>query len=672
MKTITLVSAALLFAPMLFAQNALDTTFDPGTGANSYVESMAVQPDDKILVCGRFTEFNGVPRNFIARLYSNGSIDPSFDVSGTSGPNQNVRSMALQADGKIVIGGYFTSVSGKSRNLVARLNPDGSLDTTFDPGTGCKGLLGKAIDGNTNSFVFAVAVQADQKIIIGGNFTNYNGVARNGIARLNSDGSLDTTFDVGDGVNSWIRSILILPNDQILISGWFNHYHNHDHYRMARINLDGSADDSFDPWFGDPAAIYSMALQGEKYIVSGHSLDTNGVFHQEIGRVLQNGTNDLSFNPGGSGANEKVESVAVQPDNKILMAGYFSMYDDQLVRNFARLNADGSLDTTLHAGANNWIWTVLLQRNNKILICGGFSEVNGVSRNGIARINPSDDYVEPAPPPNDPTNTFQVWLLNGTDVAEKVSLPDRPETSNSIWAIKAVGDINTNGHPDLIFQNATNGQIAAWNLDSTNFVSFDVLKKKIRDWQVIGVGDLTGDGESDILMRRPKDGRLAVMKFKKKKFGGASLLPKKFSTRKKRGVPRVTTSLLIPANWHFVGFNDFNGDGKNDLLWQDEQNRLVVWFMNDRKFVSSSYLDSDQPLVDWRAVAMGDIDGDLQKDVLFQHGDGTAAAWFLNGTNVVNSAELFGSGQVDARWKLIGVGDMNGDGQTDVIWKFDK
>lgn len=375
------------FTSAVFASQTgfLDTTFDPGTGAeNGFVESMVVQPDGKIVICGSFTSFNGKPRSYVARLNPNGSVDTNF----LSGVSYWTRCLALQPDGKIVVGGFFNSVGGQPRNLVARLNSDGSLDTTFNPGLGCGGILGVGIDGNADPFVFAIAIQADQKIIIGGNFSRYDGAGSPGIARLNTDGSLDTTFPVGSGVNSWVRSIQVQPNQQIVVTGWFTSYNNHSFNRMVRLNPDGSADTSFNTYFGDQTAAYTVApLPNGKMVVGGHTINPDSVFQQEIVRLLPDGSFDPSFNPDGSGANDKVESVAVQQDGKVVLGGYFSLYNGTGVGNIARLNPDGTLDPTFTAEVDSWIWTVLAQDDGKILICGGFNNVNGVSRNGIARLN---------------------------------------------------------------------------------------------------------------------------------------------------------------------------------------------------------------------------------------------------------------------------------------------
>jgi uncharacterized delta-60 repeat protein len=162
---------------------SLDTNFNPGlvrSGYRPYVFSVVVQPDGKIVIGGIFTAINGVARNGIARLNADGSLDSSFDPgTGAEGsPNAagNVSAMVVQPDGKIVIGGFFTAINGVKRQNIARLNADGSLDASFDPGTGVEG-----------GQVSTMAVQPDGKIVIGGDFTAFNGGARNSIVRLNGD-----------------------------------------------------------------------------------------------------------------------------------------------------------------------------------------------------------------------------------------------------------------------------------------------------------------------------------------------------------------------------------------------------------------------------------------------------------------------------------------------------
>jgi len=374
------------------ASSLVDTSFNPGSGADGLVETVIAQPDGKILLCGNFTHFNGVPHGYMLRLNSDGSIDDSFSAH----PSYWVRTMAVQSDGKIVIGGYFNNVEGQPRNTIARLNADGSLDTSFNPGTGTLGSLGTGIDGKTNEYVFATAVQSDGKILITGNFTNYNGTRINGLARLNSDGSLDTSFDEGDGLNTWGRSLTLLSDGRFIVTGWFNHYHNGDHSRMAIVSPDGTADSSFNPDFGDLTSVYSaIPLPNGQYVVSGHSENIHQVFQQDIARLNADGSFDTSF---VGNANDKTEMVRLQSDGKILLCGYFGSVDGVARTSVARLNADGTLDDSFKVDVDNFAWSMFIQPDGRILVAGGFHSVDGFSRNGIVRLFPTVQPEDSVPP----------------------------------------------------------------------------------------------------------------------------------------------------------------------------------------------------------------------------------------------------------------------------------
>jgi len=375
-----LAAAALANVP----GSLLDTSFDPGTGANGIIETILPRTNGTILACGNFSTFNNTSNGYIVCLNSDGSINTNFHAH----PSYWVRTMALQPDGKIVIGGFFNYVQGVSRNLVARLNSDGSLDTTFDPGAGANGVLGVAIDGDADPFIFATAIQPDGKILITGNFTNYNGTDRYGLARLNTDGSLDTNFNVGAGfnVNSWGRSLLVQTNNQILATGWFTSYNNHGYNRMVRLNSDGSADTTFNPFFGDLTAIYNaVQLPDGEYNVVGDSQNTN-LFRTDQARLHPNGTFDTNY---VGQDNDKTETIKMQPDGKLLIGGYFSEMDGAPRSCLARVNADGTLDQNFAPNIDNFVWTVALQSDGRILIGGGFFHVDGVSRSSIARLWPN-------------------------------------------------------------------------------------------------------------------------------------------------------------------------------------------------------------------------------------------------------------------------------------------
>ncbi len=356
----------------LNVDGSLDTTFAPNGGTNSGVEVLTAQADGKILMGGWFTTVNGVNRPYLARLNPDGSLDTTF--LSTNITNHGVLGIAVQADGKIVIGGYFTTVNGASRNRIARLNPDGSLDTAFAP-------------SGVDSDVYAVAVQADGKIIIGGKFSAVNTTSRSTIARLQANGSLDTTFSTRNNSPSDVYELGVQPDGKILVGGGF-FYANGSVQRghIARLNANGSLDPTFAATLDNKyARVYAVAVQADgKIVIGGWFYSVNGMSRRGIARLNANGSLDTTFAPP---FNIDVHALALQPDGKIVVGGYFS---DSSRSAIVRLNADGSQDTSFgptDAGTDNRIKTVALQPDGKIIIGGEFTMINGVSRNKIARLN---------------------------------------------------------------------------------------------------------------------------------------------------------------------------------------------------------------------------------------------------------------------------------------------
>ncbi len=363
----------------------LDLTFDPGTGADNYVIATAIQNDGKIIIGGGFTSYNGTARNFIARLNTDGSLDATFNPG--TGANSEIYTTAIQSDGKIIIGGMFTNYNGTARNYIARLNTDGSLDATFNPGTGA------------NDGVVTITIQSDGKIIIGGYYTAYNGTARNRIARLNADGSIDATFNPGTGVSGPLFTTAIQSDGKIIIGGNFTSYNGTARNYIARLNTDGSLDATFNVGAGADFYLNSIAIQSDgKIIIGGMFTTYNGTARSRVARINADGSLDATFNPG-TGANFYVNSTVIQSDGKIVIGGNFTTYNSQAINRIARINADGSLDATFNPGmgTNQPVYATPIQSDGKIIIVGDFTIYNGTARNRIARIYACTDLL-PAQP----------------------------------------------------------------------------------------------------------------------------------------------------------------------------------------------------------------------------------------------------------------------------------
>ena len=377
----------------LNADGSTDPSFGNGVNGPDYgVYCMAMQPDGKVLIGGNFGLVNGVRRVGVARLNEDGSLDTGF-LNGLSGADSDVMSVAVQADGKVLIGGFFTSVSGVNRSYIAQLNADGSLDTGF-----LNGLSGP------DDCVYSVAVQADRKILMGGWFRLVNGLGRSSIARLNADGSLDTGFLNGlSGTDYWVSSVAVQANGKILIGGGFTTVNGISRNRMARLNANGSLDTGFLNGLSGVTGyeIDSVAVQPDgKVLIGGDFGQLNGVGRERIARLNSDGSLDTGFDNGLGVIGDNwpndpcyalVYSVAMQPDGKILMGGTLSRVHGVTQNGIARLNADGSADEGFLRGldgvSGGIVHSVAVQADGKILVGGGFASVNGASCYLVARLN---------------------------------------------------------------------------------------------------------------------------------------------------------------------------------------------------------------------------------------------------------------------------------------------
>lgn len=360
----------------LNSNGSVDNGFNVGTGFNSAVNTIAIQSDGKILVGGEFTNYQGVTENRIIRLNSDGSKDISFNAG--IGFNNVVNTIKLKSNGKILVGGRFFNYQGQAQNRIIQLNSDGSKDTSFSIGNGF------------NDGVTTIAIQNDEKILVGGEFINYQGVTENRIIRLNSDGSKDTGFLTGSGFSSPINTIIIQSNDKILSGGHFYYYNGSQKY-IVRLNSDGTKDTSFSIGDGFNGGIRSIVEQNDGKIIIGGGFDGyRGITENKIIRLNSDGSKDISFNSGTGFSSTLVTSIALQNDGKILVGGNFSTYQGIVENRIIRLNSDGSKDTSFNSGTgfNGDVWSIAIQNDGKILIGGSFSTYKGITENRIIRLNP--------------------------------------------------------------------------------------------------------------------------------------------------------------------------------------------------------------------------------------------------------------------------------------------
>jgi uncharacterized delta-60 repeat protein len=414
----------------LNSDGTVDTSFmnNCGSGFDSWVQSLVIQTDGKIIAGGRFTEFNGTPCDHIVRLNSDGTMDmtfltqPAFDA--------NVFSLCIQPDGKILAGGAFQNFDTTIQRNITRLNTDGTRDTTFHSGKGFNDLVfeiyvqpnGKIlvggrfalydstyrrdciirlnIDGSKDlSFysgaecsntVSTFAVETNGNILLGGDFISVNNTKRRYIARMNPDGVLDGTFSCEYGFESIVTKTFIQPDGKIMVSGAFGRYNGYIVSNFIRLFPDGSIDTTCHTRLNYLATEMALDISGNKIYIGGNFTSCNLMSRKSLVRVDMNGDVDPSFQVG-VGFNAGVKAIAVQPDGKIIVGGAFTSYDSTLAGGIIRLNIDGTIDTTFDYGTgfNNEVKDIIIQPDGKVLVCGVFTNYNGITENRIVRLNPN-------------------------------------------------------------------------------------------------------------------------------------------------------------------------------------------------------------------------------------------------------------------------------------------
>ncbi|MBL0912280.1 MAG: T9SS type A sorting domain-containing protein [Bacteroidia bacterium] len=382
-KILLLLAGTLTFGTAVFAQpGALDTSFAPGLGANNAITAIARQADGKIVIGGNFVNYNGnaLAKRF-GRVNANGSLDTTFNPGtnvGLAGSGL-IGSIEIQADGKIVMGGNFTVYNAVSRMRIARVNTDASLDLSFDP---LGGISGQVAD---------MLIQPDGKYLVSGIISAYNNnySVGNDIIRIDpSTGQLDNTFANMTGTNAQVKVIALQADGKILIGGDFTSYNGVPVGRIARLNADGTLDNTFSG--SASATVNAITLQTDgKILVGGDFYTFNGTVVNRITRLNSDGTLDNTFS-SGSGANMVVHAIALQPNGKILIGGQFNTYNGDQIGHLTRLNTDGSRDLTFNPGnpgCDNTLTNIIVEPGAQTaIIAGHFENYNSISRNRIARV----------------------------------------------------------------------------------------------------------------------------------------------------------------------------------------------------------------------------------------------------------------------------------------------
>ncbi|ESU21444.1 hypothetical protein FEDK69T_25110 [Flavobacterium enshiense DK69] len=425
----------------LNGDGSIDTSFNSGgTGYNgTSIVGVDLLSDGKIFLKGNYfnSNFNGIAVGLLFRLNSNGSVDNSFVLNIPSteyvmaffvlsngkillnlqdnslynarryrllqanGSNDDafasviVDGMAplndaeLLSDGKLLIAGDFTTLNGVSKKGLAKINQDGTVDNTF---------VGNVSNGMfESSSVKSFVVQADNKIVLFGPFNQYNGINKRGVVRVNPDGSVDNTFNVGNGFggdNSAMKYFSFIFNDKINVLGDFGVYNGNAVDGYMKLNSDGTIDTAIrNITKGLNGFVSSITMQSDgKLLLLGDFTMYNGTKRYWLLRLNTNGELDTTFNFGGQTGlestmySDNAYSVAVDSNNKVYLTGRTFYFNNQLIQQIVKLNADGSKDTTFSTGSGfdyDAAYTspssvgVCLQNDGKLLVSGDFRYYNG-------------------------------------------------------------------------------------------------------------------------------------------------------------------------------------------------------------------------------------------------------------------------------------------------------
>ena len=449
----------------LMSAGDLDLSFDtdgklttPIGAGNDDARAVAIQADGRIVVAGR--SFNGSNYDFgLARYNTDGSLDTSLDADGkVTTPigtgTDDAYAVAIQSDGKIVVAGR-ASISGQYDFALVRYNIDGSLDTTFSgDGKQTSDFVGD------HDEVYAIAIQADGKIVVAGR--SRNGNYDFALARYNSDGTLDTSFD-GDGKvttafgtrTDRIYAMAFQSDGKIVAAGYYDNGSNFD-FALARYNTDGSLDTSFDTDGKLTTSIGSrddevrgIGIQSDGKVVAGGFYDLGGGnWDFALARYNTNGSLDTSFDTDGkvttsfSTGIDEAHALAIQYNGKIVLAGFAANSTNDFA--VARYNTNGSLDTTFDSDgklttavgtSTDEAYAMALQSNRKIVVVGR-ATVGAAYDFAVSRYEAN----------NNPTATGNSYSLN-EDTTLTVSAPgvvgnDSDVDGDSLTAVLVTGPSN--------------------------------------------------------------------------------------------------------------------------------------------------------------------------------------------------------------------------------------
>lgn len=315
--------------------NSFNTNLNTGTGTD--VHCILELANGQILVGGRFVAFNGNTRNRLFLLNSDGTEDTGFYGNLGSAFDDRLWALAENSNGDIFAGGDFLSFNGNTKKRLVKLDSTGNEDTVFT------GNLGTGF----NTVVWTVAVQSDGKVLVGGDFTDLDGTTRNKLVRLNTNGTVDSTFytnfDTSGGVNGAVRAIKIQSDGKIVVGGEFTSLNGNGRAYLIRLNSDGTEDGSFYTNLGSSFDDFISTLDiqlDQKILVGGQYTSFNGNTRNRLIRLNTDGTEDTDFYTLlGSAFDGAVFTIATDSSGNIAVGGDFTSFDSSTATYLVKLSS---------------------------------------------------------------------------------------------------------------------------------------------------------------------------------------------------------------------------------------------------------------------------------------------------------------------------------------------
>jgi len=391
-------NAANFIAKVDATSGTLDTGFNPAAGGNGFTAGSIVYAladfGGDVVAAGAFTTYRGAVANNIAKISPSGVLDTTFNPATGGNGFDNQLLSAYVTGGNLFVGGAFTSYRGALVRHIAKLNSNGVLDTGFSPATGVDSA---GIDGAVTAITSTAS-----GIYLAGSFTTYrNSHVVHGLLKTNSAGAIDLTFNLqsgADGFNGEVRSIKV-GTGTIYVGGAFTTYRGQPANGIAKLDFDGNLDTTFNPGSGNNGASGTVAaidLSGNDLYIGGSFTKYRGANANRVAKLdATTGALDTTFSPssGANGANNWVYALKVD-GSTLWIGGAFSAYRTQVANRIAKLDAaTGALDTVFNPasgpnGAASTVFSIVISGSDMYL-AGSFTAYRGTTVNRVAKISPS-------------------------------------------------------------------------------------------------------------------------------------------------------------------------------------------------------------------------------------------------------------------------------------------